>query len=114
MSVCGHRTPWSRIYADLRDSPLSHRCPLTMAILDHPVTSTVCRHSYSKDAIHNYIEQARSRREQAKCPRSGCAKNISMSVLQEDKDLAKRVLNHKRRLEQQEASKRTQATAIID
>lgn len=85
-----------------------------MALLKDPVTSSVCHHSYSKEAILDYITQARNRGESAKCPRSGCTKVISPSTLKDDRDLAKRVATHKRRMELAEGNKRTQAAEIID
>ena len=35
----------------------SLKCPLTKAYLDDPVTSKVCRHSYSREAILSHIKQ---------------------------------------------------------
>ena len=90
------------------------KCPLTMTLLSEPVTSSVCRHSYSKEAIQSYLEQCQRKRERAKCPKAGCDKTISAATLREDRDLEKRVRGHKRRMEQREDQRRTQASAIID
>lgn len=90
------------------------KCPLTMALLDCPVTSAGCGHSYSKDAISGYLEQCQRRRERPQCPRAGCEKTISASTLRDDRDLEKRVRRHKRRLEQREEQRRTQVSAVID
>lgn len=90
------------------------KCPLTMATLDQPMTSTTCRHSYSKEAVFSYIEQCAQRRERPQCPRAGCDKQISKTTLREDPELEKRVRAHKRRMEQREGMRRTQASAIID
>ena len=35
----------------------SLKCPLTRVFLEDPVTSRVCKHSYSKSAIHQHIRQ---------------------------------------------------------
>ena len=35
----------------------SLKCPLTKVYFDDPVTSKVCRHSYSRDAILSHIKQ---------------------------------------------------------
>lgn len=37
----------------------SLKCPITKAFLEEPVTSKVCRHSYSKAAIIAHIRQQR-------------------------------------------------------
>ncbi|CAO1615619.1 unnamed protein product [Parajaminaea phylloscopi] len=90
------------------------KCPLTMALLVSPMTSTVCGHSYSKEAIEGYIEQCQRRHERPQCPRAGCDKAISSATLREDRDLEKRVRRHRRKLEQREEQRRTQASAVID
>ncbi|EOR03897.1 E3 SUMO-protein ligase nse2 [Wallemia ichthyophaga EXF-994] len=59
--------------------------PITLCLFENPYTSDKCKHSYSFNAIKEYLLG------QAKiCPYSGCSVNISMIDLREDQRLAKR------------------------
>ncbi|KAF9242585.1 hypothetical protein BU15DRAFT_86778 [Melanogaster broomeanus] len=66
-----------------------YRCPITLMILENPMTSQVCGHSYSGAAIQDYLKKAGVNGKP--CPTSGCNKRITMDQLQPDKDLEKRV-----------------------
>ncbi|KAI0670785.1 hypothetical protein C8Q78DRAFT_1031904 [Trametes maxima] len=71
-----------------------YRCPLTLQILVDPVTSKTCGHSYSAEAIRDYLAGSRLPKS---CPATGCNKEITLSNLSANKDLAKRAKEAARR-----------------
>ncbi|EMD39937.1 hypothetical protein CERSUDRAFT_132615 [Gelatoporia subvermispora B] len=71
------------------------KCPLTLTLLQDPVTSSVCGHSFSAVAIKEYLKYNRTAKKQ--CPASGCKQYISLGDLEPDKDLAKKVKDAARR-----------------
>ncbi|CAE6457839.1 unnamed protein product [Rhizoctonia solani] len=73
-----------------------YKCPLTLQIYDDPLTSTVCGHSFSADAIRAYVKTNN------KCPAQGCNALISLGVLKEDKVLQKKAKAAKRRAAREE------------
>jgi len=52
----------------------------------------VCKHSYSRTSIVEYLARGVKR-----CPATGCNKKITMGDLKEDKALARKVKEHARR-----------------
>lgn len=91
-----------------------YKCPITQLLLESPVTSTVCGHSYSKAAVIDYIEGCQNRRERAHCPRAGCDKALTKSALYDDKELESRARAYRRRTQRNDTARRTQASAVID
>ncbi|TCD70538.1 hypothetical protein EIP91_002884 [Steccherinum ochraceum] len=77
-----------------------YKCPLTLTILVKPLTSTVCNHSFSENAIMDYLGQKSS----VECPASGCKKMLSRAVLHENKALAKAARDAARRERAREES----------
>ncbi|ORY93839.1 zinc-finger of the MIZ type in Nse subunit-domain-containing protein [Syncephalastrum racemosum] len=55
----------------------SYICPITQLTLEEPYMGSVCRHHYSKEAIHALIRRNHGRVE---CPVSGCRQRLSMSA----------------------------------
>ncbi|CAE6494171.1 unnamed protein product [Rhizoctonia solani] len=74
-----------------------YKCPLTLQIYDDPLTSTVCGHSFSADAIRGYVKTNN------RCPAQGCNAQISLGVLKEDKVLQKKAKAAKRRAAREES-----------
>jgi len=68
------------------------KCPITLTPLQDPLTSKVCKHSYSGAAIREYLS-----RGVKKCPATGCNKKITLADLKEDKALERKVKEHTRR-----------------
>jgi len=85
------------------------RCPLTATLLQHPVTSTVCVHAYSRDAILEYIRAERRHRRAAVCPAAGCRKTLTENTLAEAPALQRRV----ERFERQQSRRGAQAQAVM-
>ncbi|KAI0372159.1 hypothetical protein BV20DRAFT_991662 [Pilatotrama ljubarskyi] len=72
-----------------------YKCPLSLTILVDPLTSKLCGHSYSAEAIKDYLGHSRARRKE--CPATGCKKQISLADLEPNKELAKRAKEAARR-----------------
>ncbi|KAJ1769230.1 hypothetical protein IW140_003108 [Coemansia sp. RSA 1813] len=80
---------------------MNYKCPLTASWLTDPVTSKVCKHSFSNTAITDYI---RSNGGSYPCPVGGCRHRIRLQDLYADKVLERKVSNHLRRLEEEESA----------
>ncbi|KAJ1795751.1 hypothetical protein LPJ59_004168 [Coemansia sp. RSA 2399] len=80
---------------------MNYKCPLTASWLTDPVTSKVCKHSFSNTAITDYI---RSNGGSYSCPVGGCRHRIRFQDLYADKVLERKVANHLRRLEEEESA----------
>ncbi|KAJ2347477.1 hypothetical protein IWW50_006800 [Coemansia erecta] len=80
---------------------INYRCPVTTSWLVDPVTSKVCNHSFSKDAIIDYI---RGNRGACACPVGGCSHMIRAQDLFPDKLLERKVARHLRQLESEETA----------
>ncbi|TFK73570.1 hypothetical protein BDN72DRAFT_868984 [Pluteus cervinus] len=87
----------------------SYTCPITLTPLVDPLTSSVCGHSFSAEAIRQVF---RSGHPVKKCPASGCNKSFSLSDCRPDKDLAKKVKAWQRRAQRMEED--TDAEEVVD
>ncbi|EJU03289.1 hypothetical protein DACRYDRAFT_106452 [Dacryopinax primogenitus] len=70
------------------------KCPLTLRYLTSCLTSTKCKHSYSREAILQYLPPQGGKQ----CPATGCDVLVSRAELVEDKDKERRA----RRAEEKE------------
>ncbi|GAA5908597.1 hypothetical protein JCM6882_003688 [Rhodosporidiobolus microsporus] len=82
---------------------LNYQCPITLAVLEDPYTSTVCPHSFSNAAIRELL---RTQGNSIKCPVAGCSKTLTLATLEKDDSLRRRVEAHRKRVKEG----RTQAT----
>ena len=82
------------------------KCPLTMAIMEDPVRSRVCKHSFDRHAIVAHLRRFQS------CPVPGCG-NHSMTIaeLEDDPETTMRVRRYKKR---ESATKKARAQSAID
>ncbi|KAI9490462.1 zinc-finger of the MIZ type in Nse subunit-domain-containing protein [Zychaea mexicana] len=64
------------------------KCPITQTYLENPVTSRVCKHTYSKHAIMELIRKHRGR---VACPIPGCRTMLNHQNLQDDTLAERRV-----------------------
>ncbi|KAH8776403.1 zinc-finger of the MIZ type in Nse subunit-domain-containing protein [Diaporthe sp. PMI_573] len=55
----------------------SFRCPLSLAVIREPFTCRLCKHSFEKSAITEYITGGNGRGRVAKCPVPGCNVEVS-------------------------------------
>lgn len=80
----------------------SFKCPLTKRFYENPVTSTVCNHSFSKDAILHIFKNQRSNR--IKCPIPACSHFFGPSQLRDNPELAERAkYNQEREIRETQA-----------
>ncbi|CAA7261357.1 unnamed protein product [Cyclocybe aegerita] len=84
-------------------------CPLSLTPLLNPLTSKVCKHSFSADAIKDYC---RDPRKAYKCPAAGCNKSFKLSDCIADTALAKKVKAQRRRIEAAAAD--SDAEEVVD
>ncbi|GBC05404.1 hypothetical protein RclHR1_06200009 [Rhizophagus clarus] len=64
-------------------------CPITTLLLENPVTSDLCKHSFSKEAILSLMRQSGD--AVCVCPIPGCEKQIMEHNLKENKRLERKV-----------------------
>ncbi|KAI8143557.1 zinc-finger of the MIZ type in Nse subunit-domain-containing protein [Fennellomyces sp. T-0311] len=81
---------------------LSVTCPITTAYLEEPMTSRVCKHTFSRHAV---TELLRAHRGRLPCPVTGCGKVLKQQDLFEDL-MAERRVERVRQLE--ESQRQTQ------
>ncbi|KAJ3788390.1 hypothetical protein GGU10DRAFT_115247 [Lentinula aff. detonsa] len=76
-----------------------YKCPLTLRPLENPVTSEICGHSFSQDAIRGLFDGFRGAK---KCPASGCTREFRLLDCKLNKELAKKLKLHTRRLKRKD------------
>ncbi|KAJ7134449.1 hypothetical protein C8R44DRAFT_977037 [Mycena epipterygia] len=86
-----------------------YKCPLMMTLLKDPLTSSVCKHSFSGAAIK---EMFKVNRGALKCPASGCSKSFTLADCKPDPELARKVKAYERR--QARAQEDSDAEEVID
>ncbi|KAJ7288421.1 hypothetical protein C8J57DRAFT_1280184 [Mycena rebaudengoi] len=88
-----------------------YKCPLMMTILEDPLTSSVCKHSFSGAAIRGLFG---SNRGQKKCPAAGCSKSFTLAQCLPNKDLERRIKAYNRRMAKKAAQEDSDAEEVID
>ncbi|KAI0847311.1 zinc-finger of the MIZ type in Nse subunit-domain-containing protein [Daldinia vernicosa] len=76
---------------------LDIHCPLSMAVMKDPYTSIKCKHTFEKDSIIQFLQTQRGR---ARCPQTGCNKEVTVSDFHPDPVMLRRI---KRQLASQRA-----------
>lgn len=66
---------------EIAQAKQSYNCPLTLKRFEHPVTSTVCPHSFEKSAVEDYLKASGGI---AGCPVPGCPQRLAMTMLRPD------------------------------
>ncbi|KAG2177158.1 hypothetical protein INT43_007815 [Umbelopsis isabellina] len=89
---------------------VSLRCPLTTVLFEDPVTSKLCKHSFSKHAIMQLLRQ---HGEPMPCPIPGCDQRISKDTLYKNHLLAQKVQRVKQ-LEAQKSKDNTEYHEVTD
>ncbi|KAI0836270.1 zinc-finger of the MIZ type in Nse subunit-domain-containing protein [Hypoxylon sp. FL0890] len=72
---------------------LDIHCPLSMVVMQDPYTSTVCKHTFEKDSIVQFLRTQPGGR--ARCPQTGCNKEVTIKNFRPDPVMLRRI---KRRL----------------
>ncbi|KAE9404002.1 hypothetical protein BT96DRAFT_964324 [Gymnopus androsaceus JB14] len=75
------------------------KCPLSLRPLENPLTSQVCGHSFSAESIRAMFGNDKGLK---KCPSSGCAQSFRLSDCKQNKELAKKMKLHERRMKKKE------------
>ncbi|KAI2617774.1 zinc-finger of the MIZ type in Nse subunit-domain-containing protein [Hypoxylon sp. NC1633] len=78
---------------------LDIHCPLSMQVMQDPYTSKRCKHTFEKDPIFQFL-RANHGHLRARCPQTGCSKELSISDLEPDPVMLRKI---KRRLAEQRA-----------
>ncbi|KIJ54712.1 hypothetical protein M422DRAFT_240792 [Sphaerobolus stellatus SS14] len=89
----------------------TYKCPLTLTHLANPMTSKLCNHSFSGDAIKEYLSKGKGRKQ---CPATGCPQILSIADLEYDKDLEKRAANALRRAKRREEESDEDEAEMVD
>jgi len=87
-----------------------YTCPITLTPLVNPMTSQVCGHSFSEEAIRQTFRGSASAVK--RCPASGCNKSLKLSDLTPNKELAKKVKSWERR--NKRAAENSDAEEVIE
>ncbi|KAI8915027.1 hypothetical protein DFJ77DRAFT_464369 [Powellomyces hirtus] len=82
----------------------SLKCPLTQMIYEDPVTSQVCKHSYSSKAITQHIRMSQRTEPhgRAECPVAGCKHYVALIDLKHNKKLARAAARRRAQAENEE------------
>ncbi|KAF8908919.1 hypothetical protein CPB84DRAFT_1766349 [Gymnopilus junonius] len=89
----------------------NYKCPITLTLLINPVTSKVCGHSFSADAIKAHCRPVSA---QHKCPAAGCNKSFKLSDCISDAKLDKKVKDYKRRQAANARDDDSDAEEVVD
>nr|GAT50772.1 predicted protein [Mycena chlorophos] len=87
------------------------KCPLLMTTLVDPYTSTVCKHSFSGEAIKDLFKNARG---PLPCPTAGCSKSFTMAQCKPNPELAKEIKKRERRLRQRQQADESDDDEVIE
>ena len=89
----------------------SLKCPITLTLLEKPVRNTHCVHVYSLDAIKELVRQGRGK---CNCPVAGCAAEVTMKGVREDKAMARKIREEKAREDERVAEGRGNVQEITE
>lgn len=100
------------------ETAANFNCQITLGTLKEPMSSRLCSHSFSREALAGLFKQSGTVRarsadsipenSQIPCPAAGCAVTLTWGDMYENEQLARRIAAHLRRKEE---AKRTQAKA---
>ncbi|PWN45844.1 hypothetical protein IE81DRAFT_319682 [Ceraceosorus guamensis] len=76
-----------------------------------PLSSTVCSHSYEREAIVAYLQQ---HRDHVTCPVNGCRATLRRSNLQENPSLKREAQAYARRQERKRLQAQAGTSSIVD
>ncbi|KAI1387965.1 zinc-finger of the MIZ type in Nse subunit-domain-containing protein [Hypoxylon trugodes] len=68
---------------------LDIHCPLSMVVMQNPYTSTKCKHTFEKESIVQFLRTKPGGK--ARCPQTGCNKEVSMANFQPDPVMLRRI-----------------------
>ncbi|KAF8917051.1 hypothetical protein CPB85DRAFT_1431664 [Mucidula mucida] len=77
-----------------------YKCPITLCIIEDPVTSRKCNHHFSQAAIRELFQSRTN--VMKRCPASGCHQDITLADCRPDPNLAKKIKAFQRRQKRKE------------
>ncbi|KAI1309240.1 zinc-finger of the MIZ type in Nse subunit-domain-containing protein [Xylaria venustula] len=84
----------------IAEEHISIYCPLSMVVMEQPYTSTVCKHTFNKPAIVQFLREQPNHR--AQCPQTGCSKEISITDFYDDQVMLRRIKREQAEKERQD------------
>lgn len=88
------------------------KCPISAAIFEDPVRNKVCKHVYSRNALVQFLAQAKRKRNCA-CPVFGCSnQNLTLESCEPDQTTAMSVKRHERKQAHQLELRMSQAANV--
>ncbi|KAJ7212225.1 hypothetical protein GGX14DRAFT_361863 [Mycena pura] len=88
-----------------------YKCPLTMTPLQDPYTSSVCKHSFSGEAIKDLFK---GKIGPQRCPAAGCSKKYTLAMCKPNPELAKKVKAFERREKARRRQQDSDAEDVVD
>ncbi|KAI1155083.1 hypothetical protein F4825DRAFT_95466 [Nemania diffusa] len=73
----------------IAEEHLSIFCPLSMVIMEEPYTSSVCKHTFNRPAIVQFLRSQPGHK--AKCPQTGCSKEITIKDFHDDQVMLRKI-----------------------
>ncbi|KAI0535448.1 zinc-finger of the MIZ type in Nse subunit-domain-containing protein [Xylaria digitata] len=73
----------------IAEEHISIYCPLSMVVMEEPYTSSVCKHTFNKPAIVQFLRSQPG--HIAKCPQTGCNKEISIKDFYDDQVMLRKI-----------------------
>ncbi|KAI1429733.1 zinc-finger of the MIZ type in Nse subunit-domain-containing protein [Xylaria sp. FL1777] len=73
----------------IAEEHISIYCPLSMVVMGEPYTSNVCKHTFNKPAIVQFLRAQPGHK--ATCPQTGCDKDISLKDFYDDQVMLRRI-----------------------
>ncbi|KAI0968128.1 zinc-finger of the MIZ type in Nse subunit-domain-containing protein [Xylaria arbuscula] len=84
----------------IAEEHISIYCPLSMVVMEQPYTSTVCKHTFNRPAIVQFLRGQLNHR--AQCPQTGCSKEISITDFYDDQVMLRRIKREQAEKERQD------------
>ncbi|GAW13845.1 hypothetical protein ANO14919_032350 [Xylariales sp. No.14919] len=73
----------------IAEEHISIYCPLSMVVMEEPYTSSVCKHTFNKPAIVQFLRSQPG--HVAQCPQTGCSKEISVKDFYDDQVMLRKI-----------------------
>ncbi|KAI1163998.1 zinc-finger of the MIZ type in Nse subunit-domain-containing protein [Nemania serpens] len=96
----------------IAEEHISIYCPLSMVVMEEPYTSTVCKHTFNKPAIVQFLRSQPGHR--AKCPQTGCNKEISIKDFYDDQVMLRKIRREQAEKERQHVDDEDEDGADVD
>ncbi|WVO12543.1 hypothetical protein L204_100143 [Cryptococcus depauperatus] len=99
---------------DVGGQTQTYRCPITLMLYQDATTCTKCKHTYTKAAIYDLIDNAKRQHRKAQCPVTGCNKIIDKSDLKPNPSMQKRANDFARRQQDRENDREEDTASVVE